>query len=421
MKSIHTLSCAGLLALGLAGAQAQAQTLDTRLVASGLSQPLFATAPLADGRVFVVEKGGAIKLVAGGNTSTFLNVAVSTAGEQGLLGLAFDPGYGDTSSAGYRRFFVSYIDPTNQDSVIASYRADAAGTTALAGSRTEVMRWDQPNGVTNHKGGWIGFKPGDNNNLFIATGDGGGSNDPFNNAQRLNNVLGKMLRINVNGDDFASADINYAVPSDNPFVGTAGARGEIFAYGLRNPWRPSFDRLSGNLWIADVGQGAREEVNFIGAASAGGQHFGWRLREGDIATPGISDPPAGVPLTDPLWVYGRSVGASITGGYVVRDANSSLDGRYVFGDFVNGRIWSMAADGTPQNFATDAVELTTLLDAGAGGVLGNISSFGEGAGGELYIVDFGGKVVQVVPEPGTAAMLLAGVMLLWGVRRRVRQ
>jgi glucose/arabinose dehydrogenase len=414
MKSIRTLSFAAALTLGMTGTQAQ--TLDTRLVASGLSQPLFATAPLADGRVFVVEKGGAIKLVSGGATSNFLNIAVSTGGEQGLLGLAFDPGYGDASSVGYRRFFVSYIDPNNQDSVIASYRANDAGTLALTGSRTEVMRWDQPNGLNNHKAGWIGFKPGDSNNLFIATGDGGGGNDPFNNAQQLNNVLGKMLRININGDDFASADINYAVPSDNPFVGTAGARGEIFAYGLRNPWRPSFDRLSGNLWIADVGQGAREEVNFIGAASAGGQHFGWRLREGDIPTPGISDPPAGVPLTEPLWVYGRSVGASITGGYVVRDAGSPLNGRYVFGDFVNGRIWSMAADGTPQNFA-NAVELTALLDAGAGGALGNVSSFGEGAGGELYIVDFGGKVVQVVPEPGTAAMLLAGVMLLWGVRR----
>jgi glucose/arabinose dehydrogenase len=414
MKSIYTHIATAVLSLS--SATALAQGLDTRLVASGLSQPLFATAPLADGRVFVVEKGGAIKLVSGGATSTFLNIAVSSSGEQGLLGLAFDPGYGDATSLGYRRFFVSYIDPTNQDSVIASYRANDTGTAALTGSRTEVMRWDQPNGVTNHKAGWIGFKPGDSNNLFIATGDGGGGNDPFNNAQRLNTVLGKMLRININGDDFASANINYAVPSDNPFVGTAGARGEIFAYGLRNPWRNSFDRLTGDLWIADVGQGQREEVNFIGSSSTGGQHFGWRLREGDIATPGISDPPAGVPLTDPLWVYGRNVGASITGGYVVRDASSPLNGRYVFGDFVTGRVWSMAADGTPQSFAS-AIELTGVLNAGAGGPLDNIASFGEGARGELYIVDFGGNVVQVVPEPGTAAMLLAGVMLLWGARR----
>jgi Glucose / Sorbosone dehydrogenase len=410
---------AWVLGLGaLTATGAQAQQLDTRLVADGLSSPVFATAPLADGRVFVVEKGGTIRLAQGGVVSNFLSISVASSGEQGLLGLAFDPNYGVAGTAGHRRFFVNYIDPANGDTVIASYLADSSGNTALPASRREVMRIDQPNGVTNHKAGWIGFKPGDVNNLYIATGDGGGSNDPSNNAQNTNVLLGKMLRVDINRDDFADPNINYALPGDNPFIGVAGARGEIFAYGLRNPWRNSFDRLSGDLWIADVGQGQREEVDFIGASSPGGQNFGWRVREGDISTPGVGGPDSPA-FTSPLWVYNRTFGSSITGGYVVREASSPLDGRYLFGDFVIGRIWSMPAAG-PYNFSTERVDLTAILDAGAAGPLGNIASFGEGAGGEIYIVDFGGKVVQVVPEPASVALMLAGAMLLLAVSRRQR-
>ncbi|MDO9072548.1 MAG: PQQ-dependent sugar dehydrogenase [Rubrivivax sp.] len=395
---------------------ALADTLDTRLIASGLSQPLYATSPLAGGPVYVVEKGGAIKAVQGGVASNFLNIAVSSSGEQGLLGLAFDPGYADPTSAGYRRFFVNYIDAVNQDTVVASYRSSADPLLADAASRVEVMRFDQPNGLSNHKAGWLGFKPGDANHLYIATGDGGSSNDPSNNAQNAGVLLGKMLRIDINGDDFASPDINYAVPTDNPFYGIAGTRGEIFALGLRNPWRNSFDRLSGDLWIADVGQNAREEVNLVLASSPGGQNFGWRVREGDIATPGVGGPlqPG---MVDPLLVYPRSFGASITGGYVVREAGSPLYGQYVFGDFVSGRIWSVLADGNPKTMA-DATEWTAMLDAGAGGALSNISSFGEGPGGELYIVDYAGKVVQVVPEPASAALMLSGALLLLAWLRR---
>lgn len=398
--------------------------LDTRLVGSGFSSPLFATAPLADGNVFVVEKGGTIKRVNNGVSSNFLSISVATGGEQGLLGLAFDPGYADPASTGYRRFFVSYIASGSRDSVIASWRSTANGLSVDPNSRVEVMRWDQPDQFNNHKGGWIGFKPGDANHLFIATGDGGGGNDPLNSGQRLDTVLGKMLRIDVNGDDFASTTINYAIPDDNPFASTAGARGEIFSYGLRNPWRNSFDRQTGDLWIADVGQGEREEVNFLRASSSGGQHFGWRIREGDIATPGINDPiPPGTVFTDPILVYDHDVGQSITGGYVVRDATSALDGYYVFGDFVNGRVWAAPAEGGPLTFGADTVELTALLDAGAAGAIGNISSFGQGASGELYVVDFSGKVVQVmavVPEPGTVAMMLAGLLAVASRRLRRR-
>jgi glucose/arabinose dehydrogenase len=408
----HSLITA--LALACASSAAMAG-LDTRLVASGLNQPVFATAPLAGGPVYVVEKGGTIKAVQGGVTSTFLSVPVATASEQGLLGLAFDPGFGTAGSAGFGRFFVNHIDPANGDTVIASYRA-AGSAAATAATRLEVLRFDQPDGLNNHKAGWIGFKPGDSDHLFIATGDGGGSNDPGNNAQNLGNLLGKMLRIDINGDDFASPSINYAVPTDNPLVGTAGARGEIFAYGLRNPWRSSFDAATGNLWIGDVGQGAREEVNFIAASSAGGQNFGWRVREGDIATPGVGGPlQAG--MVEPVLVYPRSFGASITGGVVVRDPLSELDGRYLFGDFISGRIWHVAATGAPTSMAS-AVEVTAALDIGLGGALGNIASFGTGASGEVYIVDFGGKVVQVVPEPATALLMFAGVAVL--LLRRAR-
>ncbi len=411
------------LAVGmLAGAGADAATLDTQLVASGLTNPVYATAPLAGGPVFVLEKGGTIKTVFNGAVSTFLTVPVNSGGEQGLLGLAFDPGYGVVGSAGYGRFFVNYTDPTSLDTVVASYRTGANPLLADPTSRVEVLRVDQPAGLSNHKAGWLGFKPGDANNLYIATGDGGSSNDPFNNAQNTNSLLGKMLRVNINGDDFADPNVNYAVPTDNPFFGQAGARGEVYAYGLRNPWRNGFDRATGNLWIADVGQGAREEVDFISAASAGGQNFGWRVREGDIATPGVGGPlQAG--MVDPLLAYGRAFGASITGGYVVRDVTSPLFGQYVFGDFISGRIWTIAGDGTAQSLGS-ATELTALLDAGGGGALGNIASFGEGANGEIFVVDYGGKVVQlisVVPEPSTWALWLAGGVAVASVARRRRR
>jgi glucose/arabinose dehydrogenase len=395
-----------------------AQVLDTRLVAAGLEQPVYATSPLADGRVYIVQKEGQVRIAAAdGTLSTFLSINVARGGEQGLLGLAFDPGYADPASVGHRRFFVQYSESGSGDSVVASYLANANGSAAVAGSRREVLRVDQPN-FSNHKAGWIGFKPGDANNLFVALGDGGSGNDPFNNGQTRTTLLGKMLRIDINGDDFADPNVNYAIPADNPFVGVAGTRAEIFNIGLRNPWRNSFDRQTGDLWIADVGQGQLEEVNIVASGSGGGQNFGWRWREGNINTPGIGGvrPPG---LADPNFVYGRSFGASITGGYVIRESGSSLYGSYVFGDFISGRVWAVNGLGTEAPSAGN--ELTALINAGSAGELGNIASFGEGANGELYIVDYGGKVVQLlspIPEPGSWALLLSGLgVLAWRGRR----
>lgn len=400
-------------AVAVSAASAQTTAIDTRLVASGLSAPVFATSPLSDGRLFAVEKGGNIRVVQNGLASTFLSISVNTSGEQGLLGLAFDPGYANPGSVGYRRFFVDYIDPTTQDTVIASYRTGSNPSLADPASRVEVLRVDQPAGLSNHKAGWIGFKPGDANSLFIATGDGGSGNDPFNNAQNKGVLLGKILRVDINRDDFADPNINYGIPASNPFVGVAGARGEIFADGLRNPWRNSFDRLNGDLWIADVGQSALEEVNRIAGSSGGGQNFGWRVREGNIATPGVGG--ALQPgMVDPLLVYDHSFGNAITGGYVVRDLNSPLYGRYLFADSGSGRVWAMAADGNQQTLASSE-ELTDILNAGGGGAFGRIVSFGEGSSGEIYIVDIAGKVVQIttaVPEPASVALMLGGLGLL---------
>lgn len=415
MKPLHLAAMAA-LAFGTVAAQA---ALDTRLVAGGLDRPVFATAPLNDGRVFIVERAGRIRVAQNGVLSDFLSldVAVDGASERGLLGLAFDPGYADATSPGYRRFFVYYTEPITLHSVIASYRSGADPSQALPGSRQEVLRIDESAAAAYHKGGWLGFKPGDADHLYLGVGDG--TNRAA--AQSTASLLGKILRIDVNRDDFAAnPNLHYGIPGDNPFVGSPGARGEVFALGLRNPWRNSFDQLRGDLWIADVGQSTREEVNLLPAGSPGGQNFGWAHREGTVVGPAGDDPP-GTGFTDPLFDYGRAIGGSVIGGYVVRDpAVDSLAGHYVFGDWVRGKVWAMPEG---QDAMSSAIDLSDALDAGQAGALSRISSFGEGAAGQLYIVDYGasgalGKVVQVVPEPGTWMLLLGGLVALGVAARR---
>lgn len=387
--------------------------LDTRLVASGLSQPLYATAPLDDGRVFVVERGGKIKVVQAGVASEFLSVAVGiesgVPSERGLLGLAFDPGYADSTSAGYRRFFVNYTEPTTLHTVIASYRTSDNPSLALPGSRVEVLRITERSESAYHKGGWLGFKPGDANHLYINVGDG----TQAAKSQSLDSLLGKVLRIDINADAFpADANSTYAIPADNPFASTVGARGEVFAWGLRNPWRSGFDRLSGDLWIGDVGLDTREELNFIAASSPGGQNFGWSYREGTVQGPGGVAPP-GSAFVEPVVDYSHAPNASnsVIAGYVVHGGIAALDGQLVFGDWrFGGQVWSMPTDAQSM---LDATDLTAQLNAGQAGALQQIASFGEGAAGELFIVDLrAGKVVQVIPEPATVLMLAAGLLCL---------
>lgn len=373
------------------------------LVASGLQQPLLLTAPAGDGRLFVAEKGGAIRLMVGGalQATPFLDLStkVDTSGERGLLGLAFDPNYASNG-----RFYVNYIDKTTLNTVVERYQVAGPGANvANAASAQLILDIAQPAGRSNHKGGWMGFRPGDTHNLFIATGDGGSSNDPDNNAQNPGSLLGKMLRIDVSG-----AGTGYAIPTDNPFAGTAGVRQEIWSSGLRNPFRNSFDRQTGDLWIGDVGQGVREEINFEFASASGGANYGWRLREGTVATPVVGGTAPG--LIEPIFDYTHQnaggLGDSVIGGYVYRGPGiADADGRYFFGDFVSNRIFSfvLGAGNTP----TDLRDDTAAFIGGTG--LSGLDSFGEDGLGRLYAVGVNGVIVQLVPESQTYALMLAGL------------
>src|SRR5690348_11714287 len=268
---------ASLPLLVLSSFSAPAFSLDTQLIESGFNSPVFLTAPEGDSRLFVVEREGRIKVRDGGVWSTFLDISaqVDPTGERGLLGLAFDPSYGTN-----RTFYVDYIDQATKNTQIARFTASASNPDLAVPTGTNLLTIQQPN-ETNHKAGWIGFRPGENNNLYIATGDGGGSNDPNNNAQNKNSLLGKMLRIDVRSDAFPNdASRNYAIPMGNPFRSGGGAP-EVWDYGLRNPFRNSFDRTKGNLIIADVGQDTREELDFE-PVGKGGNNYGWRVREGKI-------------------------------------------------------------------------------------------------------------------------------------------
>ena len=347
--------------------------LELAPVATDLDQPLFVTA-LRDGsgRLYVVLQTGSIAVLdrdRNGQAEPFLDISnrLSAGGERGLLGLAFHPAFGANG-----RLFVNYTD-RNGDTIIAEFRGSA--TRADPGSERVLLKIDQP--FANHNGGWIGFGP--DGFLYIATGDGGSGGDPMGNGQRRDTLLGKLLRIDVDRGD------PYAIPSGNPFAGQQGSRAEIWAYGLRNPWRASFDRATGDLFIGDVGQNRLEEID-VQPANKGGLNYGWNTMEGNSCF--RQDPCDRAGLTLPVLDYGRDQGSTVTGGYVYRGAEfPRLVGAYVFADFGSGAVWGIPA----ADALRGPVQPVKLLDSDA-----NISSFGEDEAGELYATALGGALYRVV-------------------------
>ncbi len=364
--------------------------LRTELISSAFEQPVFMTvAPGDDRRLFVVERAGRIR-VFDLETDTlrdepFLEIAGLTQGdEQGLLGLAFHPQFAQN-----RRFFVNVTiagGTPGGNTQIQAYQATDDLSAAVPQSKVVVLQVTQP--FVNHNGGWLGFSPRDGF-LYAALGDGGSANDPGRRGQNLGELLGKMLRLDVDDDDFPGDALrNYAIPPSNPFVGQSGARPEIWAFGLRNPWRCSFDRATGDLYIGDVGQNQREEIDVQPAASAGGENYGWRLKEGKRVT--NLDPIAGQNLVDPIFDYRRDDGIAVVGGYVYRGgAVIGLAGAYFFADHT-GAIWTLRWNGA------DAEEVrrreTDLFPQDAPFA---ITSFGEDSAGELYLSDLGGSVYRI--------------------------
>ena len=359
----------------------KAVRLQLRPVADGFASPLLVTnAGDGSGRLFVVQQVGRIQVVRGGRVieEPFLDIdaLVVAGGEQGLLGLAFHP---DFESNG--RFFVNYTD-RGGDTVIAEYRAAPGSDRADPDSARVLLRINQP--YSNHNGGDVVFGP--DGYLYSGMGDGGSAGDPHGNGQRLDTLLGKMLRIDV---DRGSP---YGIPEDNPFVGRSGARPEIWAYGLRNPWRFSFDRETDDLWIGDVGQGDQEEIDVIRTGRRAGLNFGWNVMEGtECFSPPEGCEPKG--MVRPVAVYPTGIGCAVVGGHVYRGARfPALQGGYFFADFCAGDIFALDAARPSRR------EPVILLDTEHA-----ISSFGENEEGELFVTDLrGGQVLQVTGEPANS-------------------
>jgi hypothetical protein len=369
----------------------------TRRVGTGFAQPLYLTGiPDGSGRVLIVQQGGLIRIldpVAGTVSPTpFLNVSsqVTTDGERGLLGLALAPDFTATGT------FYVFLTDTLGHIQVRRYRT-LAGNRDQADPASADTIFDVAHPANNHNGGWIDFGP--DGFLYVAMGDGGGSGDPTNNAQNPNVLYGKMLRIDPRSDAFPTDALrDYAIPAGNPFAGGGGLP-EIWALGLRNPFRNSFDPLTQNLWIGDVGQGLREEVDLMRPAD-GGANFGWRIMEGTLAFNGTPIPGLVAPVAEYPHGGGPRDGNSVTGGYVYRGPVEALRGNYFFGDFVTGNLWSiplariaLGATVPSGQFVLRRADFTP--NAGA---VGNVSSFGVDQAGNLYIVDFDGEIFRV--EPG---------------------
>jgi hypothetical protein len=386
----YWLVISGLLILLVTSRSSFGQTDRLRLepVFSALDDPVgIAHAGDGSGRLFIVERAGRVRIIEPGGIlgAFFLDITDrvrSTSSEQGLLGLAFHPGF-----RGNGFFFVNYTDASG-DTKVSRFTASTINPVD-SGTEAVILSLAQP--ATNHNGGHLAFGP--DGYLYIGTGDGGGGGDPFRNGQNGRTLLGAMLRIDVD------TAFPYAIPADNPFVGTAEVLDEIWAIGLRNPWRYSFDRETGDLYIADVGQNNWEEVNLQTASSLGGENYGWPIMEGNHCFPiGSSCDRSGLSL--PLHEYDHDQGCSVTGGYVYRGRqNQSMIGAYIYGDFCSGRIWgSTPGDGNSR----------TTEELGQFNIL--ISSFGEDESGELYVLDKSGSLYRLhfpstAPAPPTGLRL----------------
>lgn len=350
---------------------AQSPPFRLEVVADGLSEPLFLTSPAGDPRLFVVEQTGAIRIIAGGRVlaTPFLDLEdrVSGGNEQGLLGLAFDPSYASNG-----RFFINMTD-RNGDTNIIAFRVSTDPNIADPDSAELVLFIDQPQ--ANHNGGWLGFGP--DGYLYVGMGDGGGAGDRENNAQNPNSLLGKMLRLDINAKP-------YAIPPTNPYAKGGGAP-EIFASGVRNPWRNAFDGET--LFIGDVGQNKWEEIDAISTGDAGA-NLGWRVMEGEACyNPANCDV---APYVKPIHVYSHDDGCSVTGGYVYRgEAIPAVAGRYFFADYCAGILKSLVYS---NGRASDVQSYETAF-----GAIGNITSFGEDSARELYILTGAGSVLRLAP------------------------
>lgn len=447
---LRLFACLAVLGLSVVPAAAQMRAV---LSTAGLSSPVFGTtAPGNPGLMYIVQQGGNIRTfntltntLTPGNFFTPGSVGITdltTGGEQGMLGMAFHPNF---QSNGH--FYLFYTANSGNELRVDQLRAP--GGVLDTTHRVNVISVPHPTN-TNHNGGWIGFNPanpaggGSQGYLYIATGDGGGGNDSPNNAQNTNSLLGKMLRVDV-GNGITTPN-SYAIPSGNMTINANGpiavnptniVRPEIYAYGLRNPWRNSFDRGDaqgngrGNMFIADVGQSAREEINFIAngtvhstvAGPTSGSNFGWRLREGFIQTPTVGGAKP-IDNVDPIFDYVRTIGAqpfygsSVTGGYVYRgpefaDGAGDLNGTYVFADYVRNQIGTLRYDPSTGT-VSDVTNRTSEIGAAQ---INGISSFAEDGFGNLYYMNLNnGTMYKLVPVP-EPALLLAAFPALWAMRR----
>jgi len=355
------------LGAGLAGGAGDADAAGFKLkrVKAGLPSALYVThAPGESNRLFIVNQNGTIRILQRGKllSGNFLNLRgrISSGSERGLLGLAFHPKYKTNG-----KFYVNYTDRGGNTQVV-EFRRRTKNRARTSGRRLLTIR--QP--FSNHNGGALNFGP--DGFLYIATGDGGSGGDPLGSGQNVRSLLGKLLRIDVNGK---SGSRQYRIPRGNPFRTRAGAP-EIYSYGLRNPWRFSFDRARGDLWIGDVGQNSREEIDYRARGKGRGANFGWAAFEGRQRFGGSLRGSRHIP---PVAEYGHGSGCSVTGGYVYRGKRvPALRGRYVYGDFCTGKVWTMRAGPRPRGAREDTRRLGVRL--------GGLKSFGESRDGTIYVI-----------------------------------